>query len=110
MKEITGEDVVESGTVGGLRPGGLAGADGDCWLRTLLGAVLDSSEELKRATSGGVVSEGYAAGLVERLASGATTVEDLYVLCALYGFALSAVLPVAPLAGSAGRDGGEVVL
>lgn len=89
-----------------MRPGGLAGADGDVWLRTLLGAVLDSSEELTRARTEGVVSEEYAKGLAGRLASGAVMVEDLYVLCVLYDFALSAVLPVAPLAG---REDGEVV-
>lgn len=110
MIETVNDGVVEAGTVGGLRPGGLAGKDGDRWLRTLLGAVLDSSGELTRAREDGVVSEEYAAGLAGRLAAGAMTVEDLYVLCALYGFALSAVLPVAPLAGSADREDGEVVL
>ena len=91
------ENVVPEGSVGGLRPGGLAGEDGDAWLRTLLGAVLGSSEELARARRDGVVSEEYAAGLAGRLASGGVTVEDLYVLCALYGFVLSAVLP--PVSG-----------
>lgn len=94
------EETVESGTIDGLRPGGLAGPDGAVWLRTLLGAVLGSSDELARAREDGVVSEEYAAGLAQRLAAGAVTVEDLYVLCALYGFALSAVLPVAPQAGT----------
>lgn len=107
---MTGENVVEAGTVGGLRPGGLAGVDGDRWLRTLLGAVLGSSDELTRAREEGVVSEGYAAALVTRLAAGGVTVEDLYVLCALYGFALSAVMPVAPLASSVEREDGEVTL
>ena len=110
MTENETEDVVASGTIGGLRPGGLAGEDGDRWLRTLLGAVLGSSEELARACEDGVVSEEYAASLAGRLAAGDVTVEDLYVLCALYGFTLSAVLPVAPLAGSAERVDGEVVL
>lgn len=103
-------ETVAEGTVGGLAPGGLAGADGAAWLRTLLGAVLGSSDELARAREGGVVSEEYAAALATRLAAGDVTVEDLYVLCALYGFALSAVLPVAPLAGDAGREDGTVVL
>ena len=97
---------VAEGSVGGLRPGGLAGKDGDRWLRTLLGAVLDSSEELSRARTEGVVSEEYAVSLAGRLAAGGVTVEDLYVLCSLYGFALSAVLPVAPLAVGA-ESGGE---
>ena len=109
---MTEENVVEAGTVGGLRPGGLAGEDGDGWLRTLLGAVLGSSDELARAREEGVVSEEYAAALAARLAAGGVTVEDVYVLCSLYDFALSAVLPVAPLAGKAdaGREDGEVVL
>ena len=101
------ESVVEAGTVGGLRPGGLAGPDGAAWLRTLLVAVLGSSEELTRASRDGVVSEEYAKGLAGRLASGAVNLEDLYVLCALYDFTLSAVLPIAPLAE---REDGEVVL
>jgi hypothetical protein len=95
---------IESGTIDGLRPGGLAGADGDQWLRTLLGAVLGSSEELARAREDGVVSEEYAKSLAERFAAADVTVEDVYVLCVLYGFSLSAVLPVAPLVGDAGRD------
>lgn len=107
MIETVNDGAVEAGTVGGLRPGGLAGRDGDRWLRTLLGAALDSSGELTRARTEGVVSEEYAKGLVGRLASGAVTVEDLYVLCALYDFSLSAALPIAPLAD---REDGEVVL
>lgn len=95
---------IESGTIDGLRPGGLAGADGDRWLRTLLDAVLGSSEELARARQDGVVSEEYAKGLAERFAAADVTVEDVYVLCVLYGFSLSAVLPVAPLVGGARRD------
>lgn len=98
---------IESGTIDGLKPGGLAGADGDRWLRTLLEAVLNSSGELARARQEGVVSEQYARGLAERLAAGAVTMEDVYVLCVLYGFALSAVLPTAPLTGGAER-GDEV--
>lgn len=98
-------NVVASGTIDGLAPGGLAGSDGDRWLRTLLGAVLSSSEELARARRDGVVSESYAAGLAERLAGGGVTMEDVYVLCVLYGFTLSAVLPAAPLAGGVERDG-----
>lgn len=90
---------IANGTIDGLRPGGLAGKDGDLWLRTLLGAVLGSSDELARARRDGVVSEGYAAGLAERLAAGGVTMEDVYVLCVLYGFSLSAVLPAAPLTG-----------
>ena len=96
---------IESGTIDGLAPGGLAGKDGDRWLRTLLGAVLGSSDELSRARRDGVVSESYAAGLAGRLAAGGVTMEDVYVLCVLYGFTLSAVLPVAPLTGDAECDG-----
>lgn len=101
---------VESGTIDGLRPGGLAGKDGDRWLRTLLEAVLDSSDELARARRDGVVSEEYAEGLAGRFAAADVTVEDVYVLCVLYGFSLSAVLPVAPLVGGAERDGEGVSL
>lgn len=101
MTEIEMKNVVPVGTVGGLAAGGLAGDDGDLWLRTLLGTVLDSSEELVLARTGGVVSEEYAAGLAERFATGGVTVEDVYVLCALYGFTLKAVMPPAQLTGSA---------
>lgn len=100
-----GTGTVAEGTVGGL-----AGEDGDVRLRTLLGAVLDSSDELARATSGGVVSEEYAAALAGRLAAGSVTVEDLYVLCALYGFTVSAVLPPAPPRPAAASDGDEEVV
>lgn len=101
MSETGIENVVPCGTIEGLAPGGLAGDAGDMWLRTLLGTVLDSSEELELARTGGVVSEGYAAGLAARFATGSVTVEDVYVLCALYGFTLKAVMPPARLTGSA---------
>jgi hypothetical protein len=110
VTENENENTVPAGTIDGLRPGGLAGADGDRWLRTLLGAALGSSEELDRARREGAVSEEYAEGLAGRFAAAAVTVEDVYVLCVLYGFSLSAVLPVAPLAGGAGRDDEEASL
>lgn len=101
---------VKSGTIDGLAPGGLAGADGDRWLRALLGVALDSSDELARARRDGVVSEQYAAGLAGRLATADVTVEDVYVLCVLYGFTLSAVLPDAPLRAAVERAGEAVAL
>lgn len=110
MNETGDESVVEAGTVGGLRPGGLAGPDGAVWLRTLLGAVLGSSDELARVQRDGVVSEEYAEGLAGRLAAGGVTVEDVYVLCALYGFTMSAVLPSPPGRPAAASDGGEEVV